>query len=411
MSAASADARVVIVGAGQGGQQVAASLRQEGFGGSITLIGDEPGLPYQRPPLSKAYLKDGDAARLLLKPAAFYERGGIALHDRTRVVRIDRSAGAVETEAGVRHEYDHLVLATGARTLRPPIPGLAAAGPLELRTVADAALIRARLAASRRAVVIGGGFIGLEFAAVARAAGLDVSVVEAADRLMARVVSPAISERFLVAHRGWGVRVRLGDPACGVAPAADGGHGVALASGETVAGDLLLVATGVVPNAELAAEAGLAVDDGVVVDATLLTEDPAISAIGDCASFPGPDGRRVRLESVQAAVDHGRHVARRIAHGDAAAYAAVPWFWSDQGDLKLQIAGLSGDADARVVLPEGGPAAIVLSFHGERLVAVETVNAAGPHMAARRLLAGGEVTRATLAGAGFDLRTLAKAAG
>jgi 3-phenylpropionate/trans-cinnamate dioxygenase ferredoxin reductase subunit len=410
MSGASADARVVVVGAGQGGQQVAASLRQEGFAGSITLIGDEPGLPYQRPPLSKAYLKDGDAARLLLKPAAFYERAGIAMHDRTRVVRIDRSARAVETAAGARHGYDHLVLATGARTFRPPIPGLAAAGALELRTVADAALIRARLVASRRAVVIGGGFIGLEFAAVARAAGLDVTVVEAADRLMARVVSPAISERFLDAHRGWGVRVRLGDPVCGVEAVADGG-GVALASGGMVAGDLLLVATGVVPNAELAAAAGLVVDDGVVVDATLLTGDPAISAIGDCASFPGPDGRRVRLESVQAAVDHARHVARRIAHGDGAAYAAVPWFWSDQGDLKLQIAGLSGDADARMVLPEGGPAEIVLSFRGDRLVAVETVNAAGPHMAARRLLAAGDVTRAALAGVGFDLRALAKATG
>jgi 3-phenylpropionate/trans-cinnamate dioxygenase ferredoxin reductase subunit len=410
MSAASAGVRVVIVGAGQGGQQVAASLRQEGFDGAITLLGDEPGLPYQRPPLSKAYLKDGDAERLLLKPAAFYERGQIALHDRTRVVRIDRAARAVETAASVRHEYDHLVLATGARTFRPPIPGLAAAGPLELRTMADAALIRARLAASRSAVVIGGGFIGLEFAAVARAAGLDVTVVEAADRLMARVVSPAISACFLDAHRGWGVHVRLGDPARSVEPAPDGGR-VALASGGTVTGDLLLVATGVVPNTELAAEAGLAVDNGVVVDATLLTGDPAISAIGDCAAFPGPDGRRVRLESVQAAVDHARHVARRIAQGNTAAYAAVPWFWSDQGDLKLQIAGLSGDADARVVLPEAGPAEIVLSFRGDRLVAVETVNAAGPHMAARRLLAAGEVTRAALSRAGFDLRALAKAAG
>jgi 3-phenylpropionate/trans-cinnamate dioxygenase ferredoxin reductase component len=395
--------RVVIVGTGQGGLQAAASLRQEGFEGAICLIGDEPGLPYQRPPLSKTYMKEGNAVRLLLKPAAFYERSDIALLDRRRVVAIEREARLVVTDDGARHDYDHLVLATGARNLAPPIAGIDAEHVVGLRTLADADLIRKRLPETRHAIVIGGGFIGLEFASVARAWGVAVTVVEAVDRPMARAVSRPISGRFLDAHLAAGVSFRFGALATGIETDA-----VSLTSGERVAGDMVLIATGIRPNVELAAAAGLAVENGIAVDATLATADPAISAIGDCASVEGFDGARVRLESVQAATDHARHVARRIAKGDTSAYAAVPWFWSDQGDLKLQIAGLVAGAERCVALPERGPVELVLSFRGDRFVAAETVNAAGPHMAARKLLAQRPVRFAALERVGFDLRALAR---
>lgn len=405
----SAIGHVVVIGTGQGGLQLAASLRQEGFEGAVTLIGDEPGLPYQRPPLSKTYMKEGNPERLLLKPASFYERGDIRVLEHTRAVAIDRSARQVVTADGARHGYDHLVLATGARNLKPPIIGIDQDHVLALRTLADAEVIRQRLPGTRRAIVIGGGFIGLEFAAVARAAGVGVTVIEALDRLMARAVTPPISRRFLDAHRATGVDIRFGALATAIEPGGEGA-GVTLATGEHLAGDLVLIATGVIPNVELAAEAGLEVANGIAVDDTLLTADPAISAIGDCAAVPGPDGGRLRLESVQAAVDHARHVARRLVAGETAPYAAVPWFWSDQGDLKLQIAGLVTGADRQVVLPEGGPARTVLSFRGERLAAVETVNAPGPHMAARKLFALGPVGFDEIERTSFDLRALAKGA-
>ena len=346
-------------------------------------------------------MKDGDASRLLLKPAAFYEAGTIDYRPGTRAVAIDRAAQRVVTEDGAALAYDHLVLATGARNAAPPIAGIEHAA--DLRTLADAAALRARVGAVRTAAVIGGGFIGLEFAAVARAAGLEVTVLEAADRLMGRVVSPEISERFLAAHAGWGVEVRLGTPAVAIEPGA-----VVLASGERLAADLILLAAGVRPNVELAEAAGLAVANGVVVDERLLTSDPGVSALGDCAAFPTPGGERVRLESVQAAVDHARHIARRLAGGEAAPYAAVPWFWSDQGDLKLQIAGLRLGADRTLAAPAADGKTVVLSLAGDRLVAVETVNAPAPHMATRRLLAGPPVTLAEIEAAGFDLPRLAK---
>lgn len=398
--------RVVIVGTGQGGFQAAASLRQEGFAGEVVLIGEEPGLPYQRPPLSKAYMADGDADRLLLKPASFYERSAIVLRDRTRATAIDRAARTVTTSDGTAHPYDHLILATGARTFRPPIPGQEADGVLELRTLADAASLRARLERTRHAIVIGGGFIGLEFAAMARAAGVGVTVIEAAPRLMGRALSPAMSEFFLDAHRAMGTEVLLGAGARRI-EAADGKvTGVDTADIRVVAGDLVLIATGVRPNVELAEAAGLTVENGIVVDAALRTSDPSISALGDCCSFPLPDGARVRLESVQAAVDHARHIARRLVKGEDAAYAAVPWFWSDQGKLKLQIAGLGTGADEAQRVPQPGGEPVVLLYRAGRLVAVETVNAPGQHMAARRLIG---TPKSAIESAGYDLKAALKA--
>lgn len=395
--------RVVIVGAGQGGLQVAASLRQEGFAGPVTLLGDEPGLPYQRPPLSKAYMKDGDESRLALKPASFFETAGIDYRPGTIVAGIDRPAGEVVLDSGERLGFDHLVLATGARNLRPPLPGIDLPGVHELRGLADAARLRAMAEGVRRAAVIGGGFIGLEFAAVAAARGIHVTVIEATDRLMSRAVTPPISQRFLDFHRAAGVDVRLG----ALGTAVLGGRaaeGVALADGQEVAADLVLLAVGVRPNMELAAEAGLAVANGIVVDGHLRTSDPRIFAIGDCASFP-LGGIATRLESVQAAVDHARHVARTITGAGQPPYDALPWFWSDQGPLKLQIAGLStGWDDTHVLTDATGAVDTVLAFRDERLIAVETVNQAGRHMAARKLLAGAPVMRDRLRALDWDLR-------
>ncbi|UFM67212.1 FAD-dependent oxidoreductase (plasmid) [Paracoccus sp. MA] len=400
--------RIVIIGTGQGGQQMAASLRQEGFQGEILMLGEEPGLPYQRPPLSKAYMANGNAAALLLKPASFYERSAIVLRDGVRATAIDRAAREVVTGDGARHPYDHLVIATGARNAPPPIPGLDAPGVVELRSLADAERIRRRLAATRHAVVVGGGFIGLEFAAMARAAGVAVTVVEAAPRLMSRALSPEMADWFLTLHREMGSQVLLDAPVAGVLAGADGrASGVVLADGREVSGDLVLMATGVRPNSELAEAAGLACANGILVDATLATADPAISALGDVAAFPGPLGRPLRLESVQAAVDHARHIARRLVGGASAPYAAVPWFWSDQGKAKLQIAGLLTGADRTVVLPQPEAAPVVLLFRGGHLAAVETVNAAGIHMAARRMIG---CPLAQLEAHGFDLRAAMKAA-
>ncbi|MBB1492569.1 MULTISPECIES: NAD(P)/FAD-dependent oxidoreductase [unclassified Paracoccus (in: a-proteobacteria)] len=402
--------RVVIVGAGQGGLQVAASLRQDGFAGTITLIGDEPGLPYQRPPLSKAYMKDGEDSRLALKPASFFETAAVDYRPQTIVAGIDRQAGEVVLDGGARLGFDHLVLATGARNLRPPLPGLDLPGVHELRGLADAARLRDAVAGARRAAVIGGGFIGLEFAAVAAAAGLQVTVIEAADRLMSRAVTPPISQRFLDFHWDAGVEVRLSSLGRGITGTTQA-EGVELADGSTVPADLVLLAVGVRPNSELAAEAGLPVANGIVVDGHLRTGDPRIFAVGDCASFP-LNGIATRLESVQAAADHARHVARTITGADQPPYDALPWFWSDQGPLKLQIAGLStGWDDTHVLTDASGAVDTSFVFRAGRLIAVETVNQAGRHMAARKLLAGAPLMRDELAVADWDLRAVLTARG
>lgn len=372
---------VVIVGAGQGGLQAAISLRQDGYAGPVTLIGAEPGLPYQRPPLSKAYLAEGDTAALVLRPESFFASKDITYLPSTTVEAIDRAARQVALSgplAPARLDYDRLILATGTRNLRPRIEGLERA--LDLRTLADAGRLREVLASPRRVAVIGGGFIGLEFAAAARKLGHEVAVIEAADRLMARVVSPLMSRYFAMLHHDWGTQVHLGRPAVRVDE-----DGVGLADGTQIAADTVLLAAGVCPNTELAEAAGLVIENGIRLDAHLRTSDPAIFALGDCASFPDPrSGRQVRLESVQAATDHARLIAAQIAKGADAAYAAVPWLWSDQGERKLQIAGLAGPDATEEILADG----IVARVDAIGVAALETVNNAGAHMKARRLLAG-----------------------
>lgn len=370
---------VVIAGAGQGGLQAAISLRQHGFAGSVTLIGAEPGLPYLRPPLSKAYLLDGNAEALTIRPESFFASKNVAHLPETRVEQIDRAAREVRLSGpggGRNLPYDHLILATGTRNLRPPVDGLDCA--CDLRTLRDAAVLRDRLTKRQRIAVIGGGFIGLEFAAVARKLGHDVSVIEAASRLMARAVSPLMSGHFAALHRDLGTKLHLGQPAVGV-----DGDGVTLVDGTRIPASFVLLAAGVRPNTELAEDACLETGNGITVDANLRTSDPAISALGDCASYPDPrTGRHIRLESVQAATDHARLIAARIAKVDMAEYAALPWFWSDQGDQKLQIAGYAGPDATEEEVAEG----IVARFDTRGLVAVETVNNARVHMKARRLL-------------------------
>ena len=389
------NAQIVIIGAGQGGFQAAASLRLEGHAGPITLIGDEPGLPYQRPPLSKAYLKTGEADRLLLRPPAFFETQGITYLADTRVDRIDRDGQAVWAGAR-RFPYNHLILATGTAVWHPPIPGVEHALPL--RSLADARALRAALPpdAPRRVAVIGGGFIGLEFAAVARALGHQVTVVEAAVRLMARAVSPQMSDAFAALHQRLGTDLHLGRQVAAVT-----GDGLRLDNGDQIAADLVLLAAGVRPNVGLAEAAGLSVQNGVLVDASLRSSDPRIFALGDCAAFPDPvRGDRVRIESVQAATDHARLIAKVIVRGEEKHYAAVPWFWSDQAEYKLQIAGLARDDDSALAVSDR----VVLRFDaGGRLSAVETINDAKTHMKVRRILAGMRPTQDDLSLVDFDL--------
>lgn len=401
-------ASVVIVGAGQAGFQVAASLRQEGYEGRITLIGDEPGLPYQRPPLSKAYLLGKiQANNLLFRPADFYTTQRIELlHDQATA--IDRQNRRVVLASGEAVNYDHLVLATGAHNRPLPVPGAGLAQVFGIKTKVDADALEPLAKAARNVVVIGAGFIGLEFAAVAAAQGASVHVLELGERPMARAVSREMSELFRQAHENWGVRFDFRQGLSRI----DSDNGkvcsVQTADGRCLPADLVVFGIGVIPNAQLASEAGLDIENGIKVDAHLLTSDPRISALGDVASFPclQNDEQHTRLESVQNAIDQARTLAARLM-GKPAPYNALPWFWTDQGNLKLQIAGLSNGYDSTVVLGSAQEQQLsVLCFRNERLVAVESCNRMGDHMAARKILARAPRLTPAEAGAdGFDLKT------
>jgi len=400
--------QIVVIGVGHAGFQCAASLRQGGFAGNIVLVGDEPCFPYQRPPLSKAYLLGkASATDLLFRPPRFYEDHRLNRVE-ARVEQIDRSSQRVVLQSGEALPYDHLVIATGSRPRRLALEGVELGGVLSLQTLADADSLRQRIQSSRRAVVVGAGFIGLEFAAVARTLGLDVVVVDVADRALARAASAEAAEVIVESHRQRGIDLQF---SCGVS-GLEGAQGqvtaVHRADGQPLLADIVVVGIGVEPRMQLAVQAGLATENGVVVDEQLLTSDPHISAIGDVAAFPDPTtGRRIRLESVQNATDHARAVAARLT-GKPAPYAAVPWFWSDQGDLKLQIAGLRTPQDDHVVVAEpGARACTVLCIRSGRLAAVETIDRPADHMLARRLLAKGvSVSAAEARQPGFQLKAL-----
>lgn len=400
-------AGTVIVGAGQGGFQAAASLREAGYAERITIIGDEPDLPYQRPPLSKAYLLgETTAERVLLRPRNFFDKHAIDFILGTRVASVDRAASRVVLATGAALAYDHLVLATGARNRLLPVEGAALDGVMYLRSLAEADAIKAHFAAAENIVVAGAGFIGLELAAVASKLGKQVTVIEPLARVMSRAVSAIMSEFCADAHTQWGVQLLLNTRLQSIQGANGRVKSVTLGDGRTLPADLVLVGIGIEPATDLAQAAGLPVANGIVVDARLLTADPKISAIGDCASFPDAgNGAAIRLESVQNAVDQGRCVARRIA-GAPADYAAVPWFWSDQRDLKLQMVGLTAGCDRTVL--RGNPAERAFSvfcFRNNRLVGIESINRAADHMFGRRLLAAGETVTPEEAGdPSFDLK-------
>ena len=388
--------RFVIIGAGQAGAQAVASLRAEGFAGAITMVGDEAFPPYQRPPLSKAYLAGTfERERLFLKPVAFYADAKCELVLGVRATALDRSAKCVALSDGRSLAYDKLLFATGARVRRLAIPGAGLDGVHYLRDVADVDRLRPAFGQGKRLAIVGGGYIGLE-----------VNVFEALDRVMARAVSPVVSEFYERVHSQAGVRLHLRTEV-------EGFEGVdridaVRAGGTRHRADFALVGVGVVPNVELAQGAGLACNDGIIVDNFAQTADPAVFAAGDCTRHVGYDGHPVRLESVQNAIDQAKHAALAMV-GKLTAYREVPWFWSDQYDLKLQIAGLAWPEDETVL--RGDPDARKFAIFHLRdgcVAAVEAVNAAPEYLVGRRLIAeGARIPAAKLADAAIPMKNIA----
>lgn len=378
---------IVIVGAGQAGLQAVATLRAEGFSGSIVLIGDEPFAPYQRPPLSKAYLLGKmERPRLFLKAESFYASACTFVSD-ARATAVVRDAHAVVLADGRRFAYDKLLLATGTRAKLLACPGADLPGVHTLRSIADVDALRPAIAAAKRAVIVGAGYIGLEVAAVAAKSGIAVTVIEFLDRVLARSVSPAMSDFFAAEHRAHGVEL-VTETGVEAFEGRDRLQAV-LAGGKRYPADFALIGVGAIPNVELARAAGLTCDNGIVVDAFAATSDPDIFAAGDCARHRGRDGVWRRLESVQNAIDQAKHAALAMI-GKPKPYAEVPWFWSDQYDLKLQIAGIGRDGDR--IVRRGGPADRKFAEFALRdgvLAAATTVNLPADHLMARRLIAAG----------------------
>jgi 3-phenylpropionate/trans-cinnamate dioxygenase ferredoxin reductase subunit len=391
-------APIVIVGGGQAGLQTAASLRDEGYSGPVTLACGEPAAPYERPPLSKQFL----AGQCTLEDTAlrapdFYAQQEIDLRLGDPAVRIYRSDRTVLLESGTRLPYQRLVLALGSRPRPLPVPGADHPGVLALRTLADAETLRARLSESRSVVVIGAGFTGLEVAAAAASAGLEVTVVESFDRVIARAVSPAVSEYLTALHARNGVRILTRRTVEAVEAGTPGGYGykVRLSDGEAIPADLVVAAVGVLPETALAEQAGLEVANGIVVDQYLRTADPAIYAVGDCVSFPTRHAAGlVRLESVQNATDQAQRAAANLIVPDAdrTPYTELPWFWTDQYQDKVQIAGIAAGHDRTETV--GDPADgqfSVYCYRGDELIGAESVNMPLDHIRARRKLKNGPV--------------------
>ncbi|GLS02761.1 ferredoxin reductase [Brevundimonas denitrificans] len=384
--------KVVIIGAGHAGGTAAALLRQYGHEGPIVLAGEEPAAPYQRPPLSKAWLKgEADLEALLLRPEVFYAEHDIELRTGVTATAIDPAGKTVTFADGTVETWDALILATGSTARKLSIPGADRPDLLELRSLADAERLKAALGPGKRLAVVGGGYVGLEAAASARALGAEAVVIERMDRVLARVASETLSAFFTAHHRAHGVEVLT---SADVVAFEDGG--VRLGDGRLVAADAVLVGVGALANDALARAAGLACGNGVVVDEAARTSDPAIWAIGDMTFRPIPvhGGRRHRLESVPNALEQAKQAAAAIT-GRPAPTPEVPWFWSDQYEVKLQIAGLPDGADRQVVRGdvEGGAFAV---FHlaGDRIVCVEAVNAPAEFMAGRQMISRGQAVDA-----------------
>ena len=379
---------VVIAGAGHAAGQVVATLKQKNFGGEIVLVGDEPCLPYQRPPLSKKFLAgELPAERLAFKPTSFYDDEHIDVRLNTHIDGIDRAVNCLRLADGSEIDYDRLVIAFGARARRMSVDGAGLAGVHYLRTIEDVNGIRAEIEAKGKLVIVGAGYIGLEVAAVCRQLGMDVTVIEMADRVMSRVVSQQVSDFYHDEHTAQGVKLML---STGLA-AFQGKtrvESVQLDNGESIPADFVIVGVGVIPNTELAAAAGLDVDNGIVVDEQCRTSDPDIYAVGDCTSHPNSIYRRqLRLESVHNALEQAKTAASNIC-GDETRYSQVPWFWSDQYDLKLQIAGLSQGFDQVVIRGDAANRNFAcLYLEQGRLIAVDAINSPKEFVHSKALIA------------------------
>lgn len=400
--------RHVIVGAGQAGLQVVEALRREGYADELVLVGAETWLPYQRPPLSKKFLQgETTAERLLFRPQDFYAKQHVDTRLGVTATALDTAARQLSLSDGNTVGYDGLVLCTGARVRMLTIPGAEDSRVCYLRGLDDAARLKTRLEAANRVVILGAGFIGLEVAAIARKAGREVTVLEAQSRVLQRVVAPIVSTFFEALHRGHGVDLRLDARLARLQPTPEALE-VVLADETVLAADLLLVGIGVEPEVGLAEAAGIQCAGGILVDEFARTSAPGVLAAGDCTChrnllYPAPH----RIESVQNAVDQGK-VAAATLLGKLEGYAAVPWFWSDQYDVKLQMVGLSGGHDSLVVrgVPEAG-AFSVFYRAGERVIAVDSINRPAEHMAARKLIAaGGRCDPGRLADTAVDLKSI-----
>jgi len=382
---------IVVAGAGQAAAQALLSLRQGGYTGALTLIGDEAALPYQRPPLSKAYMKgEFEEERLYFKPAAWYEDQKIELLLGTHVIGIDRAQREVQLGHGGHIAYDYLILATGSRPRPLPVPGAGLEGVHDLRTLADVERIGPKMVAGRRIVIIGAGYIGLEAAAVARQMGLDVTVLEMAPRVLARVTSPVLSEFYEAEHRRQGVKILTSVQTARLEGSDGHVTAVILADGTSLPAEIVLSGIGILPNEELAKEAGIACSNGILVDRDARTSDPQIFATGDCASRPLVHfGRSGRLESVHNAIEQGKLAAAAIL-GLPRPAEDCPWFWSDQYDLKLQIAGLSQGYDTHVI--RGDPATrkfAVFYLKNGTLIAADAVNSPPEFLTSKKLIMAG----------------------
>ena len=383
--------RIVVIGGGQAGAQALQSLRQSGYAGALTLVGDEPALPYQRPPLSKAYMKgEMTEERLYFRPAPWYQDQDIEVILSTPAKSIDRANRTVELAHGGHLDYDALIIATGSRPRVLPIKGATLHGVHDLRDLSDVERIRPNMVAGRKMVIVGAGYIGLEAAAVARQMGLDVTVLEMAPRVLARVTSPVMSEFFETEHRAQGVQILTEARLDHLDGNDDKVTAAILADGTRIDADIVLVGIGILPNEELAKDAGIACNNGILVDRDARTSDPRVFAAGDCASRPLVHyGRSGRLESVHNAIEQGKLAAAAIL-GKPRPAEDCPWFWSDQYDLKLQIAGLSQDYDEIVVRgdPKDRKFAAFYLRNGT-LIAVDAINSPPEFLASKKLIMSG----------------------